>query len=52
MDKTKICIFMSRPQIEGKNYNMKTANRLFENVATLKYFGTIVTCQNLIREGN
>jgi hypothetical protein len=32
------------------NHNIKIANRLLENVATFKYFGTTVTSQNLFQE--
>jgi hypothetical protein len=35
-----------------QNHDMKRANRCFENVAQFKYFGTTVTNQNLIQEGN
>jgi hypothetical protein len=41
---------LSRPQIEGKNHNIKIANRSFENAAKINYFGMLVTCQNLIHE--
>jgi hypothetical protein len=33
-----------------QNHDMKIANMFFESVAQLKYFGTTVTSQNLIRE--
>jgi hypothetical protein len=34
------------------NHDIKIANRCFENVVKLKYFGTTVENQNLIREEN
>jgi hypothetical protein len=34
----------------GQNYDIKTANRCFDNVAQFKYLGTTVTNQNLIQE--
>jgi hypothetical protein len=40
------CILMTLHQNAGQ----KIANRFFENVAKLKYFGTTVTNQNLIHE--
>jgi hypothetical protein len=46
-EKTKYML-LSRRQNAGKNHDMKTANRYFENVAQLKYFGMAVTNQNLI----
>jgi hypothetical protein len=48
-DKTKY-ILLSHHQNKGKNHNIKIANRSFENVAQLKYFGMTVTNQNLIQE--
>jgi hypothetical protein len=48
-EKTKYMLF-SRHQNAGQNHDIKIATRSFENVAQLKYFGTIVTNQNLIRE--
>jgi hypothetical protein len=41
-------MLMSRHQNARQYHNIKTANRAFENVAHLKYFGTTVTNQNLI----
>jgi hypothetical protein len=41
---------LSRHQNTGQNQDIKIANRSFENVAQLKYFGTTVTNQNLIQE--
>jgi hypothetical protein len=35
-------ILMSFRQNVGQNYDTKTANNCFENVARLKYFGTTV----------
>jgi hypothetical protein len=41
---------MSHHQTAGQNYNIKAANRYFENVAKFKYLGKTVTNQNLINE--
>jgi hypothetical protein len=46
----KISIQISYHQNTGQNHNIKRANRLLENVAQFKYFGTIITNQNLILE--
>jgi hypothetical protein len=43
-------MFMSRHQIEGENHSIKIVNRSFENAAKFKYFGTTVTCRNLVHE--
>jgi hypothetical protein len=48
-EKTK-CMSLSPRQNEGKNHNIKTTNRSFENVAQFKYLGTTVTNQILIQE--
>jgi hypothetical protein len=34
----------------GQSYNIKTANKLFENVAKFKYLSTAVTNQNHMHE--
>jgi hypothetical protein len=47
---TTKCMLLARHQNVGKNHDMKIANRCFENVAQLRYFGTAVTNQNLIHE--
>jgi hypothetical protein len=41
-DKTKYML-LSRQQNAGQNYDMKTADRWFENVAQFRYFGTTTT---------
>jgi hypothetical protein len=41
---------LSRRQNAGQNHDIKMANRCFENMAQLKYFGTTVTNQNFIQE--
>jgi hypothetical protein len=43
-------MLLSRHQNAGQNRDMKTANRLFENVSQFKYLGMTVTNQNLIQE--
>jgi hypothetical protein len=48
-EKTKYML-LSRHQNAGQNYDMKIANRSFENMAQFKYLGTTVTNQNLIQE--
>jgi hypothetical protein len=48
-EKTKYML-LSRHQNEGQNHDIKIANRSFENVAHLRYFGTTITNQNLIQE--
>jgi hypothetical protein len=49
IEKTKY-MPLCRHQNAGKNHDIKTANRSFENVAQLKYLGMIATNQNLIQE--
>jgi hypothetical protein len=48
-EKTKYML-LSHHQNVRQNRNIKTANRLFENVSQFKYLGTTVTNQNLIQE--
>jgi hypothetical protein len=43
-------VLLSRHQNAGQDYDVKIANRSFENVAQFKYLGMTVTDQNLIRE--
>jgi hypothetical protein len=47
-EKTK-CTLLSRHQIAGQSYDIKIANRCFENVAKFTYLGTIITNRNLIQ---
>jgi hypothetical protein len=49
VEKTKYML-LSRRQNVGKNWDIKIANRSFENVSQFKYLGTKVTNQNLIQE--
>jgi hypothetical protein len=48
-EKTKYMLLPCH-QNSGQNYDIKTANQPFENVAQFKYLGMTVTCQNLIQE--
>jgi uncharacterized surface anchored protein len=41
---------VSRHQNPGQNWDIKIANRSFENVSQFRYLGTTVTNQNLIQE--
>jgi hypothetical protein len=43
-------MLLSRHQNAGQNHDIKITKRSFENVAYLKYLGTIVTNRNLIQE--
>jgi hypothetical protein len=49
VDKTKYML-LSRHQNVGQNWDIKIANRSFENVSQFKYLGTTVTNLNLIQE--
>jgi hypothetical protein len=49
VQKTKYML-LSHHQNAGQNWDIKIANRSFENVSQLKYFGTTVTNRNLILE--
>jgi hypothetical protein len=49
VEKTKYML-LSRHQNVGQNRYVKIANRSFENVSQLKYFGMAITNQNLILE--
>jgi hypothetical protein len=39
-------MLMSRHQNSGRNRNVKTANKPYDNMAQFKYVGTAVTNQN------
>jgi hypothetical protein len=41
---------LSRHQNAGHSYDIKIANRCFENVANFRYLGTTISNQNLIQE--
>jgi ribosomal protein S2 len=43
-------MLLSRRQNAGQNYDIKIANRCFENVAKFRYLGTTTKNQNLIQE--
>jgi tRNA U34 5-carboxymethylaminomethyl modifying enzyme MnmG/GidA len=48
-EKTKYML-LCRHQNAGQSYDIKVANRYFENVAKLRYLGKTITSQNLIQE--
>jgi hypothetical protein len=43
-------MLLSRHKNTGTNWDIKIANRSFENVSQFKYLETTVTNQNLIQE--
>jgi hypothetical protein len=43
-------MIMSHHPNSGQNQNIRKANESFENVATFKYLGTILTNQNDIHD--
>jgi hypothetical protein len=47
-EKTKYML-LSRHQNAWQSYDIKKANRCFENVAKFRYLGTTITNQNLIQ---
>jgi hypothetical protein len=47
VEKTKYML-LSHHQNVGQNWDLRIANRLFENVSQFKYLGTTVINQNLI----
>jgi hypothetical protein len=49
IEKTKYML-LSRHQTAEQNYDIKAANRYFENVARFKYLGKTLTNKNLIHE--
>jgi ribosomal protein S2 len=48
-EKTKYML-LSHHQNAGQSYDIKIANRCFENVAKFRYLGTTITNRNLIQE--
>jgi hypothetical protein len=48
-EKTKYML-LTRHQNAGQSHDIKIANKCFEKVEQLKYFGTTVTYQNFIYE--
>jgi hypothetical protein len=48
-ERTKYMIMSRHPNL-GQNQNIRTANESFENVATFKYLGTILTNQDDIHD--
>jgi ribosomal protein S2 len=48
-EKTKYML-LSRHKNAGQSYDIKIANKCFENVAKFRYLGTTITNQNLIKE--
>jgi hypothetical protein len=48
-EKTKYML-LSHHQNAGQSYNIKIANRYFENVAKFSYLGTTITNKNQIQE--
>jgi ribosomal protein S2 len=48
-EKTKYML-LSHHQNAGQSYDIKIANKCFENVAKFRYLGTTITNQNLIQE--
>jgi hypothetical protein len=49
VEKTKNMLLCCYQNV-GQNWDIKIANRSFENVSHVKYLGTTVTTQNLIQE--
>jgi hypothetical protein len=43
-------MLLSRHRNAGQSYDIKIANKCFENVAKFRYVGTTIRNQNLIRE--
>jgi hypothetical protein len=51
IEKTKNMLLSHHQNVRvDQNWDIKTANRSFENVSQLKYFGVTATNQNLIQE--
>jgi hypothetical protein len=47
---TEKTMLLSHHQNAGQNYDIKIADRCFENAAQFRYLGTTITNQNLIQE--